>query len=110
MLILAKQLGGIEYLSPAKVKELLKLRAAWGFEDPKHNLDLTPQQMCEPINFGSTWNKSGLKRTAFRAHPTSNERQGSSSDLERPKQQVELSDDAMEELASRIVKKLKDQS
>ena len=35
ILILARQLGPIQYLSPQKTQELIDLKAKWGFTDPR---------------------------------------------------------------------------
>src|SRR6185295_3906308 len=37
ILILARQLGPINYLSPEKTQELIDLKKQWGFTDPRHD-------------------------------------------------------------------------
>lgn len=68
ILILAKQLGGVEYLPAEKGRELLDLRIEWGFDDPRaanpefgkggHDL------------FGDSWPSSKLSQSAFPPHPS----------------------------------------
>jgi L-fuculose-phosphate aldolase len=64
ILILARQLGPIHYLSKEKTQELIDLKKKWGFTDPR----------CEPnfrgdirdnATFRNTWNESGVEARAF---------------------------------------------
>ncbi|MFT7631876.1 MAG: L-fuculose-phosphate aldolase [Mariniblastus sp.] len=67
ILILAKQLGGINYVPLEKVKELLAMRKDWGFSDSR---DETDDKIADFASFKSTWPKSMLNQTAFQPHPS----------------------------------------
>jgi L-fuculose-phosphate aldolase len=64
ILILARQLGPIHYLSPQKTQELLDLKGKWGFTDPR----LAPEfdgDIRSNATFRHTWPASGVGPRAF---------------------------------------------
>ena len=68
ILILAKQLGGIRYLSSQQGQELLKLRTEWGFADPRAANPEAGQGGHDL--FRDSWAASGLSQKAFAPHPS----------------------------------------
>lgn len=64
ILILARQLGTIHYLSPEKTQELIDLKKAWGFTDPRHD----PQfrgDIRGNATFRHMWDASDVESRAF---------------------------------------------
>ena len=68
ILILAKQLGSVHYVSAQKGQELLRLRKEWGFDDPRHSDPKAGQGLFDA--FGETWAAAELAQRAFAPHPT----------------------------------------
>jgi L-fuculose-phosphate aldolase len=73
ILILAKQLGGVRFLSSRQGQELLKLRTEWGFPDPRA-ADPDAGQGGHGL-FGQTWAASGISQQAFPPHPSQTSKQ-----------------------------------
>lgn len=69
MLLLAKQLGGVSYLSQGKSKELLELKDKWGFSDPRNTKEYEDCDICANDIFRDSWSDSGVQRKAFDAPP-----------------------------------------
>ena len=97
-LILAKQLGHVEYLSVEKGRELLEARHAWGFEDPRWAPD-KPIDVRDFVSFKSTWAAAGLKQRAFAV--TSEDQVGNA-------RVIDELDRMVEKIADRVVAKLQD--
>jgi L-fuculose-phosphate aldolase len=78
ILILARQLGDIRYLSCEETRALMNLKAKWGIADGRHRADIEDRQLCEHPIFGRTWQASGAEPRAFRraatAPPDANKR------------------------------------
>ncbi len=70
ILILARQLGGVEYLSHEKGRELLAMRKDWGFSDPRSEAADAVDNITDFVSFKETWKASGLQRRAFSQHPS----------------------------------------
>ncbi|MEL6895205.1 MAG: class II aldolase/adducin family protein, partial [Planctomycetota bacterium] len=70
MLLLAKQLGNVEYLSQGKSQELLDLKDKWGFKDPRNTSDYEDCDICANDIFRHSWADAGVQRRAFAAPPT----------------------------------------
>jgi L-fuculose-phosphate aldolase len=67
ILLLAKDLGRVNYFTEAETRELLALKRQWGFKDPrleKENCDIRGNDI-----FGHTWKASGVERRAFEPPP-----------------------------------------
>ncbi len=64
ILILARQLGPIHYLSPEKTQELIELKKQWGFTDPRHDADFHGN-IRGNATFQHTWPASGVRANAF---------------------------------------------
>jgi L-fuculose-phosphate aldolase len=64
ILILARQLGPIHYLSKEKTQELIDLKKKWGFTDPRSEPDFRGD-IRDNATFRHTWNASGVESRAF---------------------------------------------
>ncbi|MFK8112626.1 MAG: class II aldolase/adducin family protein [Rubripirellula sp.] len=69
MLILAKQLGNVSYLSGQKSQELLDLKDQWGYKDPRNTSEYEDCDICANDIFRDTWAESGVERRAFAPPP-----------------------------------------
>ena len=67
MLLLAKQLGSINYLDETKSRELLDLKAGWGMSDPRTTEEYEDCDICANDIFRDSWEASGVTRKAFPA-------------------------------------------
>ena len=72
MLMLAKQLGNVAFLSQGKSKELLDLKDQWGYKDPRNTEDYKDCDICANDIFRDSWAESGVERRAFAAPPPAN--------------------------------------
>ncbi|MCC9609240.1 class II aldolase/adducin family protein [Blastopirellula sp. JC732] len=69
MLILAKQLGRIEYFTEEKERELLDLKQRWGWSDPRNTEEYKDCDICANDIFRDSWKDSLVQRKAFPAPP-----------------------------------------
>lgn len=69
ILILAKQLGRVNYLSEDKSRELLELKDKWGFSDPRNTKEYEDCDICANDIFRDSWQDAGVERSAFPAPP-----------------------------------------
>jgi L-fuculose-phosphate aldolase len=69
MLILAKQLGNVSYLSGEKSQELLDLKDKWGYKDPRNTSEYKDCDICANDIFRDSWADAGVERRAFPAPP-----------------------------------------
>ncbi len=65
MLMLARGLGNVEYLSRPKTQELLDLKKVWGFTDPRLAEEHAGCDICTNSIFRHTWEENGVKPRAF---------------------------------------------
>jgi len=70
MLLLAKQLGNVSFLSGQHTKELLELKDQWGFKDPRNTSEYENCDICANDIFRDSWAESGVERRAFPAPPS----------------------------------------
>ncbi|OUT62407.1 MAG: aldolase [Rhodopirellula sp. TMED11] len=70
MLMLAKQLGNVEFLSQKKSQELLDLKDTWGYKDPRNTKEFEDCDICANDIFRTSWKESGVQRRAFDAPPS----------------------------------------
>jgi L-fuculose-phosphate aldolase len=68
ILILARQLGPINYLSREKTQELIDLKKQWGFTDPRSEPDFDGD-IRNNATFRHTWPTSGVAPRAFPEPP-----------------------------------------
>lgn len=71
MLMLARQLGNVEYLGESKSRELLELKQKWGWSDPRNTKEFENCDICANDIFRASWKDSGVDRRAFPAPPAS---------------------------------------
>jgi L-fuculose-phosphate aldolase len=69
MLMLAKQLGNVSFLSTQKSQELLELKDQWGYKDPRNTAEYENCDICANDIFRDSWAESGVERRAFPAPP-----------------------------------------
>jgi len=69
ILMLAKQLGGVNYLNPRESKELLELKDKWGFSDPRNSSEYKDCDICANDIFRDSWTATGVERKAFAEPP-----------------------------------------
>lgn len=65
MLMLARQLGHVQYLEEGKTRELLELKDKWGFADPRNTKEFENCDVCANDIFRDSWQASGVQRRAF---------------------------------------------
>lgn len=70
ILMLAKSLGRVHYFSEQKERELLELKAKWGFTDPRNTPEYQNCDICANDIFRESWSGTGVERKAFDAPPT----------------------------------------
>jgi L-fuculose-phosphate aldolase len=69
MLMLARNLGKINYFTEEKERELLKLKDDWGWSDPRNTKEYENCDVCANDIFRHSWKDSGVERRAFDAPP-----------------------------------------
>lgn len=69
MLMLARQLGHVAYLSEGKSRELLELKDKWGYKDPRNTEEFKNCDICANDIFRDSWADAGVERRAFEPPP-----------------------------------------
>jgi L-fuculose-phosphate aldolase len=69
MLLLSKQLGRVNFFDETKERELLELKAKWGWTDPRNTEEYKNCDICANDIFRDSWQNSGVERKAFPAPP-----------------------------------------
>ncbi len=69
MLLLARQLGHVSYLSEGHSRELLELKDKWGYKDPRNTEAFKDCDICANDIFRESWADAGVARRAFDAPP-----------------------------------------
>jgi len=69
ILMLAKGLGRVVYLTGRETRALLDLKQKWGYSDARLDLGMNDRDICDNAVFRSTWDEVGVARRAFAAHP-----------------------------------------
>jgi len=64
ILILARQLGPIQYLTREQTQELIELKKQWGFTDPRHDPKFKGD-IRDNATFRHTWQECGVAPRAF---------------------------------------------
>ncbi len=82
MLMLARDLGRVQYLGHEKTKELLDLKTKWGFTDARLQPGMENCDICANDVFRDSWAKAGVERKAFDAPPLATTAPAASSDQE----------------------------
>lgn len=82
MLMLARDLGRVQYLSHEKTRELLDLKTKWGFTDARLQPGMENCDICANDVFRDSWAKAGVERKAFDAPPPATPAAATSNDQE----------------------------
>jgi L-fuculose-phosphate aldolase len=69
MLMMARDLGRVTYLSQQKSQELIDLKTKWGWTDPRTAPGMENCDICANDVFRESWKASGVERRAFEAPP-----------------------------------------
>ena len=69
ILLLAKQLGRVNFFTEEKERELLELKKTWGFGDPRNTKEYEDCDICGNDIFRDSWKSSGVERRVFDAPP-----------------------------------------
>jgi L-fuculose-phosphate aldolase len=69
VIILAKQLGNVSFLSGQKSQELLDLKETWGFKDARNTPEYENCDICANDIFRDSWAEAGVERRAFPSPP-----------------------------------------
>jgi L-fuculose-phosphate aldolase len=69
MLLLSKQLGRVNFFTEDKERELLDLKAKWGWSDPRNTEEYKNCDICANDIFRESWKNTCVERKAFPAPP-----------------------------------------
>ncbi len=69
ILMMAKDLGRVTYLTKNETQELLDLKQQWGFKDPRLTEELADCDICANDVFRESWGQTGVDRRAFEPPP-----------------------------------------
>jgi L-fuculose-phosphate aldolase len=69
ILMLAKDLGRVNYLGEQKARELLDLKTKWGWSDARLGPGMENCDICANDVFRESWASSGVQRRAFEPPP-----------------------------------------
>lgn len=69
MLMLARNLGNMEFFPEQKERELLELKQQWGYEDPRNTPEYKNCDVCANDIFRHSWKESGVAPRAFPRPP-----------------------------------------
>lgn len=97
VLILAKQIGHVQYVPLAKGKELLDLRKEWGFNDARSEMQDVECEVCNHMQFRDQWSSAELAQRAFAPFDG----------VKKPALSSDTLDQLADEIAKRVMEKLK---
>jgi L-fuculose-phosphate aldolase len=69
ILMLARDLGRINYFTEEKERELLDLKTKWGYKDARLAPGMENCDICANDVFRDSWTASGIERRAFEPPP-----------------------------------------
>jgi L-fuculose-phosphate aldolase len=69
MLMLARDLGKVNYFTEPKQRELLELKEKWGWSDPRNTPEYKDCDICANDIFRESWAQAGVERRAFEPPP-----------------------------------------
>jgi L-fuculose-phosphate aldolase len=69
MLMMARDLGKVNYLNQQKSQELIDLKTKWGWSDPRTAPGMENCDICANDVFRDSWKSAGVERKAFDAPP-----------------------------------------
>jgi L-fuculose-phosphate aldolase len=67
ILMLARDLGRVTYFNEREARELLELKAKWGYTDPRLSQGMENCDICANDIFRDSWQQTGVTRKAFDA-------------------------------------------
>ncbi len=70
ILMLAKDLGRINYFTESKERELLDLKTKWGFKDARLSPGMENCDICANDVFRDSWTEGGIEQRAFEPPPS----------------------------------------
>lgn len=103
ILILAKQVGGVEFLTERQGWELLALKKRFGIDDPRHDPDYAGADIFADDIFRDRWSEAGVNAGAFGTPPWSRARADWPS-----RNDNSLDESLIERIADRVAEKLRD--
>jgi L-fuculose-phosphate aldolase len=80
ILMLARDLGRINYFTESETRELLEMKQQWGFQDPRLNPEMKQCDLRGNDMFRNSWKATGVERRAFEPPQTSKPSPKSTSD------------------------------
>lgn len=107
ILILAKQVGNVEYLPQQKAQELLELKQNWGFDDPRLSTEFKNCDICANDIFRESWQESGVERRGFPAPPPMPAGGGAPSVTPRTTPETLSEDSLVQAITDRVMEALK---
>jgi L-fuculose-phosphate aldolase len=69
ILMMARDLGKVNYFTEKETRELLELKDKWGFKDPRLTPGMENCDICANDIFRDSWQQSGVQRRAFEPPP-----------------------------------------
>lgn len=69
ILMLARDLGKVNYFNQKEARELLDLKAKWGFADARLSEDMKDCDICANDVFRASWTETGVEQRAFEQAP-----------------------------------------
>ena len=69
ILLLARDLGKVNYFTESKTRELLDLKTQWGYTDARLQPGMENCDICANDVFRDSWKDTGVDRRAFEAPP-----------------------------------------
>jgi L-fuculose-phosphate aldolase len=103
ILILAKQIGRVEYFSNEKCQELLALKQKWGYADPRLAADYPKDDLFADDAFRDLWKDCNVQAGAFGAPSWSR-----AANECKPTQPAFDEEAFIERIAERVAQKLRD--
>jgi L-fuculose-phosphate aldolase len=90
ILMLARSLGRVSYFTEEKERELLALKAKWGYSDPRNTSEYENCDICGNDVFRASWCQVGVEQRAFSAPPPMGLSAERASDTLAPQEQETL--------------------
>lgn len=108
ILLLAKQIGRVEFLSAQHTRELIEMKQRWGFADPRQDPSFADADLFADDVFRSSWADCGVHTGAFGAPAWSRAAsEGNRRDDAKSTQPFD-EETLVERIAERVAQKLRD--
>jgi L-fuculose-phosphate aldolase len=69
ILMLSRDLGRVNYFNESQARELLNLKAKWGYSDPRNLPGMENCDICANDTFRASWQQTGVTAKAFEPPP-----------------------------------------